>query len=165
MPSKRATSVARVQSTSAAPLRLSYLIARTDRVLNQHLAECLKPHGLNVPQYTALSILGRRSGLSNAQLARRTYISPQGMNQVLDQLTQAGLISRKQSALHGRVLEVALTAQGKRVLIACDAAVDDMEANMLQHLNANERKQLMHGLLSCVHALHGGLETIKELEL
>jgi hypothetical protein len=89
MPSKRATPVARVQSTPNAPLRLSYLIARTDRVLNQHLAECLKPQGLNVPQYTALSILGRRSGLSNAQLARRTYISPQGMNQVLDQLTQA----------------------------------------------------------------------------
>jgi DNA-binding MarR family transcriptional regulator len=63
------------------------------------------------------------------------------------------------------VLEVGLTAQGKRVLTACDVAVDAMEANMLQNLNASERKQLMHGLLSCVHALHGGLESVKELEL
>jgi DNA-binding MarR family transcriptional regulator len=161
MPSKRAN----MKPAPMPPLRLSYLIARTERVVNERMSECLKPHGLNVPQYTALSILGRRSGLSNAQLARRTYISPQGMGQVLDQLTQAGLIARKQSASHGRVLEVALTVKGKRLLTACDVAVDAMEANMLQALSAGERKQLMHALLSCVHALHGGLESVKELEL
>ena len=149
----------------AKPLRLSYLVARLDRVINQRVAECVQPHGLNVPQYTALSILGRRSGLSNAQLARRTYVSPQGMNQVLDQLAQLGLVARKQSKTHGRILHVQLTAQGKRVLVACDAAVDALEADMLQNINVSERKKLMHGLLACVHALHGGLETVKELEL
>ena len=148
-----------------APLRLSYLVARLDRVLNQHVADRIKPHGLNVPQYTALSVLGRCSGLSNAQLARRTYVSPQGMNQVLDQLAQAGLIVRKQSATNGRILQIQLTLQGKRVLAACDVAVDALEADMLQTINATERKQMLHGLLACVHALHGGLETIKELEL
>jgi DNA-binding MarR family transcriptional regulator len=152
-------------NTSNTSLRLSYLIARTERVVNERMGECLRPHGLNVPQYTALSILGRRSGLSNAQLARRTYISPQGMKQVLDQLIESGLVARKRSQAHGRVLEVALTTKGKRLLAACDVAVDAMEANMLQSLSAGERKELMHALLSCVHALHGGLESVKELEL
>ena len=146
-------------------LRLSYLVARLDRVINQRLAECVQPHGLNVPQYTALSILGRRSGLSNAQMARRTYVSPQGMSQVLDQLAQLGLIVRKASKTHGRILHVELTAKGKRVLAVCDVAVDAMEAEMLQNIKAGEHKQLMHGLLACVHALNGGLETVNEMEL
>ena len=87
------------------------------------------------------------------------------MNQVLDQLAQAHLIARKQSTTHGRILHVQLTAQGKRVLAACDVAVDAMEQDMLQNVSVGERKQLMHMLLACVHALHGGLETVNELEL
>ena len=157
--------VKRLASPVTKPIRLSYLVARLDRVIKQRVAECVKPHKLNVPQYTALSILGRRSGLSNAQLARRSYVSPQGMNQVLDQLAALGLIARKPSKTHGRILQVQLTAQGKRVLAACDVAVNAMEEEMLQNTNVSERKQLLYGLLACVHALHGGLETIRELEL
>ena len=153
------------QPPGGKPLRLSYLIARLDRVIYQRLVACVKPHGVNVPHYTALSILGRRNGLSNAQLARRSYVSPQGMNQVLDELIRLGLVTRRQSRTHGRVLHVQLTARGRRVLAACDTAVDQMERDMLQDIRADELRQLMNSLLACVHALHGGLESIKDLEL
>jgi DNA-binding MarR family transcriptional regulator len=141
-------------------LRLSYVVARLERIIRQRIAEAVEPHGLGVPHYTALSILGRRGGLSNAQLARRTYISPQGMNQVLDQLEDAGLILRQPHATHGRILEVKLTKEGKAVLIACDKAVDKMEAEMLKELGTREQDQLMHMLVACVRSLHGGLEHV-----
>ena len=61
----------------------SYLVGRIDRVVRRHIDDVVKAHGLSVNQYTTLSVLDRRSGLSNAQLARRALVSPQSMNEVL----------------------------------------------------------------------------------
>lgn len=141
--------------------RLSYVIARLERILHQRIAKSIEPFGLNVSQYTALSLLGRRSGLSNAQLARRTYITPQAMNQVLEQLSQAGLIERHPHATHGRILTTELTEAGKAVLCCCDAAVDNVEREMLADVNGEEQNHLLHTLLTCVRALQGGFETVK----
>jgi DNA-binding MarR family transcriptional regulator len=146
------------EPAEATPPRLSYVIARLERVLKQRLAKCVEPYGLTVSHYTALSILGRRSGLSNAQLARRTYITPQAMNQVLDHLTRTGLIVREPHATHGRILATRLTPAGKDVLASCDIAVDAMEAEMLHDVPAANRTQLMQTLLVCIRALHGGFE-------
>jgi len=139
--------------------RISYVLARLERVVRKKIGECVEPYGLSVSQYTALSILGRRSGLSNAQLARRTYVSPQAMNQILDQLDQVGLIVREPHATHGRILATRLTEAGKAVLAQSDAAVDAMEAEMLQDLDAEARGKLTQTLITCVRALKGGFES------
>lgn len=149
------------ESPNSCPPRLSYVIARLERILRQRIAKGIEPYELNVPQYTALSILGRRSGLSNAQLARRTYISPQAMNQVLDQLTQAGLVERHPHATHGRILETELTDEGRSVLERCDAAVDAVEAEMLQDIPAEDHSALVQMLVTCVRSLHGGFERVE----
>lgn len=138
--------------------RLSYVIARLERILHQRIAKQIEPLGLNVSQYTALSILGQRSGLSNAQLARRTYITPQAMNQVLEQLSQAGLIERHPHATHGRILTTELTAKGQTLLHHCDQEVERLEREMLQNIQAEEHEHLLHLLITCVRSLQGGFE-------
>jgi len=47
-----------------------------------------------VPQYSCLELLGQRSGLSNAELARGTFVTRQSMNQVLRGLQDRGLVTR-----------------------------------------------------------------------
>src|SRR5829696_7662130 len=103
--------------------RIAYVVGRLDRALRREIAALVAPHGLTVPKYTALSILRDRPGLSNAQLARRTYVTPQSMNEVLLSLEADGLIVRSPAANHGRVVEVALSERGNEVLAACDRAV------------------------------------------
>ena len=49
-----------------------------------------------------------------------------------------------------------MTAKGHRVLKACDAAVEQMEEEMLAGLSIDERESLLVGLKSCVRALHAG---------
>ena len=49
---------------------LLYLVGRIDRVVRRSIDEVVHAHGLSVNQYTTLSVLDHRSGLSNAQLAR-----------------------------------------------------------------------------------------------
>ena len=137
---------------------LLYLVGRMDRVVRRHINEAIKDRGLSVNQYTTLSVLDRRSGLSNAQLARRALVSPQSMNEVLLTLERRGLVRRRAHPEQGRILQTRLTAKGRRLLAACDAEVQEVEERMVGDLSPGEQAALRHGLLSGVRALHGGLD-------
>jgi DNA-binding MarR family transcriptional regulator len=137
---------------------LLYLVGRVDRVVRRAIDDVVKAHGLSVNQYTTLSVLDHRSGLSNAQLARRSLVSPQSANEVLLALEQRGLVRRRAHPDHGRILQTRLTAKGRRTLVACDAHVREVEDSMVKGLTNQQQTTLRHALLSCVHALHGGLE-------
>jgi DNA-binding MarR family transcriptional regulator len=137
---------------------LLYLVGRMDRVVRRQINDAVKARGLSVNQYTTLSVLDRRSGLSNAQLARRALVSPQSMNEVLLTLERRGLVRRRAHPEHGRILQTRLTAKGRRVLAACDDEVRQVEARMVGDLTPGEQAALRHGLLTGVRALHGGLD-------
>ena len=104
--------------------RVSYVIARLDRAIRREIAEMAAPHGLTATQFTALSVLRTGKGLSNAQLARRSYVTPQSMIEMLGTLENKGLVQRAPAPDHGRIMHVELTAKGRRVLAQCDAEID-----------------------------------------
>jgi DNA-binding MarR family transcriptional regulator len=138
---------------------LLYLVGRLDRVVRRAIADSVKSHGLSVNQYTTLSVLDRRRGLSNAQLARRSLVSPQSANEVLLALEDLGLVQRRAHPDHGRILQTRLTAKGRRILAFCDAKVADVEADMVGQLSTSQQTALRQALIECVHRLHGGLDT------
>jgi DNA-binding MarR family transcriptional regulator len=132
------------------------VIGRLDRALRRHLDEGVGQHGLTTLQYTTLSVLRARSGLSNAQLARRSLMTPQSMSEVLARLEHKGLIRRGPDPDHGRVLRVELTAEGHEVLEACDRVVTEIEETMLSQLDARDRERLTVWLAGCVRMLGAG---------
>ena len=137
--------------------RISYVIARLERAVRAAIAERVAPRGLTTSQYTTLSILGRRGGLSNAQLARRAYITPQSMGEVIEALESKGLIERSPHPSHGRVLQAVLTRKGRGVLATCDRAVDELEEEMLQEFSDASRRRFAESLTAAVRGLHAGL--------
>jgi DNA-binding MarR family transcriptional regulator len=144
-------------SASVEP-RISYVIARLERAVRAQINERLKPHGLTTLQYTTLSVLGSRGQpLSNAQLARRAYMTPQAMIEVLNALEEKGLIRRDPHPNHRRVYPASLTDDGRRVLTVCDASVETMEEEMLAGLDSAQRERFAEWLKECVRALHAGL--------
>ena len=118
--------------------RLSYVIGRLERVLRRRLTAAVEPAGLTLPAYTALSVLRAQDGLSNAQLARRSLVTPQSMSEVLTLLVEQGYVRRRAEPGHGRVIRTELTKAGSRALERCDRAVDDVEREMLGDLDADE---------------------------
>jgi DNA-binding MarR family transcriptional regulator len=137
--------------------RVSYVIARLDRAIRRGIEERLAPHGLSVSQYTALSVLRNRPGLSNAQLARRTFVTPQAMNEVVASLEEAKLIKRDVDPNHRRILRARLTARGNRLFERLDTEIGDLEEQMLAGLSEAEREQFTGTAVSCVHMLGAGL--------
>jgi len=136
---------------------LLYLVGRVDRVVRRAMNDALADHGVSLNQYTTLSVLESLSGLSNAQLARRSLVSPQSMNEVLLSLEERGLVRRRAHPEHGRILQAQVTAKGRRLLTACDAEVEALEERMTSGLSSQEQRSLRRALVECVQSLDGGL--------
>jgi DNA-binding MarR family transcriptional regulator len=135
---------------------VSYVVARLERAVRVGINDRVKPYGLTTLQYTTLSILERGGELSNAQLARRAYMTPQSMSEILDALEKKGFVERSPHPNHRRVFPAALTVEGRQVLAACNAEVDELEGEMLAELTPRQVQSLRNGLISAVRALHAG---------
>jgi DNA-binding MarR family transcriptional regulator len=122
--------------------RTSYLVARLDRLVRSQLSDVLESFDLSVPQYTLLSVLEHRPGLSNAQLARRSYITAQAMHQVVNGLEERGLIARRVSPDHGRIQLTELTDEGMAMLKACDEEVTRLEERIFGGLGERGEERL-----------------------
>jgi DNA-binding MarR family transcriptional regulator len=130
--------------------RVSYVVGRLDRAIRRGLDESLRPMGLSWPQYTMLSVLRARPGLSNAQLARRSMITPQSMSEIVLAMEARGLIVRHRDPTHHRILRAELTAEGESLLAECDRAVNELEAEMLSGLPEDDQARLLEDLRTCV---------------
>jgi len=117
---------------------LSYLIGRLDRAIRNRLNEVLAPYELSIPQFTTLSVLKRRPGLSNAQLARRALILPQSTIQVIVGLEARGLVQRAPNPAHNRVLQTRLTDEGERLLDQAELDTRELETRLITALDEDD---------------------------
>jgi len=149
----RTAKVDKAAGTATTTPSLAYLIGRLDRILRHAIDTAVRGHGLTVAQYTTLSVLGAGTPLSNAQLARRSLVTPQAMNEVLLALEGRAMVRRNARPDNGRILQTRLTAKGRTVLAECDAEVAALEAKMLAALPASDRKQLRQLVIRCSRTL------------
>lgn len=134
--------------------RTTYLIKRVERGVKSLLDERLHGLGLTTNQYTALSVLRTRPGISSADLARRSFVTAQAMNQVVTTLEQSGLIWREPDAGHQKILRTFLTEEGTRLLDRCDELIDSAEASLLRGLTPQEIQTFNTLLGKCVDSLN-----------
>lgn len=129
------------------PMRLTYLIGQLDRIVSRRLTEVLATHGLTLPQFTALSVLNGRGRSSNAQLAERSFITPQSANEVVKAMESNGWVMREADPTNRRIVLLLLTPAGKALLKRCNESVDQVELSMLGSMREDEPalRNLLHG--------------------
>jgi DNA-binding MarR family transcriptional regulator len=145
--------VATAAPTTSTTGRPAYLLKRAQATLHAALAQALREHGATIAQYAVLTALDEEPGLSNADLARRAFVTPQTMNQVLHELEELHWVTRHPHPGHGRILQAALTDTGRQRLQACHHAADTVEKRMLAGLSPTRREQLATALHACIEAL------------
>ena len=122
---------------------LSYMLARVDRLLSKTLTDRLKAFDITLPQLTALSVLERKTGLTNAKLAELSFIKPQSANKILQDLSSQGWIEKKSDPDHGRRIIIELTPIGRDKLQQARAVVYELEHEMLKNIDISV-VNLMH---------------------
>ncbi len=122
-------------------------------VLAQHLQRsveaALEKHHLTLGQFDILATLrrnGPKGGLTPTQLLESVMLSSGGMTARLDALEEAKLIYRTANTKDRRMVVVALTARGRRVIDAATATRFKEAEESLPQLSPSERR-LLAGLL------------------
>jgi DNA-binding MarR family transcriptional regulator len=145
----------RVRSTDSGlagaemPLTL-YLVKRLELVIRALMDDALRPLGVTTLQYTALTVLESRGPLSSAQLARRSFLRPQTMHEMVLSLEKRGVIAREPQQGNKRILLAQLTDTGRELLAQCNPLVLEIERELLADLapdaRAVFRDDLQHGI-------------------
>lgn len=127
-----------------------YLVKRAQSVIHLALEEIVSKEGLGIPHYVALTLLAETPGLPNAELARKAFVTPQSMNEVLKQLEASGLVERQRSSLNARILNAHLTRAGKRKWQSVNGGVQDLEQRLLLGLAEDEVRVLNRSLKTII---------------
>ncbi|GGV27596.1 MarR family transcriptional regulator [Actinomadura cremea] len=134
---------------------VGYRLKRSAAALRGAMDRALREHGLTVPQYACLELLDQQPGLSNAELARGTFVTRQSMNVVLRGLQDAGLVSRSATTDHGRALPAHLTDDGRSRLDAARSVVYAIESRMIAAVPRQRLTALLADLDRMAEALGG----------
>ena len=107
--------------------RFGYALKRAQQAMRTRMDRGLAPLGLNAPQYAVLAALEAEPGLSNADLARGAFVTPQTMQSMLAKLARAGVIQRYPDEVHGRIQRTELTPEGRAALARAHAVAAEAE--------------------------------------
>lgn len=132
---------------------IGYNLKITQHRLRQRLDAELARLGITAPQNAVLLAVAGNPRISNAELARAAFVTPQTMQGILVNLERVGLIERNPHPEHGRVIMTELTEAGKKVVAEGAKAADVVERQMLSMLSIEEAQLLCHLLKSCAAAL------------
>ena len=114
--------------------RTSYLVKRLENAVREMLEEALSGRAVTLTQYTILSMVSDVDGMSSADVARRSAVSKQATNEIINALERKRFISRSEDGANRRILRIKLTRQGRTLLKACDRAVDRSEQTFFARL-------------------------------
>lgn len=133
--------------------RLGYLIKRTQQALRSAMDATLAEVDLSTPQYAALNALEAAPGISNAELARRCFVTPQTMHQLVIRLEEEERIERTPHPEHGRIRQVRLTEAGRSALQQAHERVEAVEEKMTESLDEEEHTCAARALVKCYEGL------------
>jgi DNA-binding MarR family transcriptional regulator len=132
---------------------LLYLIKQLELAARARLDDLLRPEALTSLQYTALTVLERRSELTTAELARNSFVTDQTMAGMVATLEERGFIARKTDPHDRRRRVIRLTDKGERVLDRVRDQVTELEARMVSGLGPYETDDFRHYVGLCHAAL------------
>lgn len=134
---------------------LMYEVKQVELAVRALMDEVLRPAGVTTLQYTALTVLARREGVTSAELARNSFVTAQTMTDMVAALERRELIVRAQDPAHGRRLLISLSDKGRAFLEEHAADIAAIEEQMVSRLSKGERTAL-HDMLNRCRAALGG---------
>lgn len=153
MPTKTLTRTDPVSEELQSDATLLYAIKQVELASRRHLDGLLRPAGITSLQYTALTVLERREGLSSAELARNSFVTAQTMAEMVAALERRGLVSRERDPANRRRLNLSLTPAAHELLAEQRDRVERIEETMVAPLTARQRRDLREMLHRCRNAL------------
>ena len=101
---------------------LGYLVRQASVAVRAAMEKALADLEITPPQFSVLTMIVSYPGVSGAELARLTFLTPQTINVIVHNLEKADAIEKSADATHGRILRLSATPKGQALLKRCGFA-------------------------------------------
>ena len=118
------------------PYRLSVLTNRVSSAIARTYSERF---GLSVPEWRVMAVLGHASGLSAAEVARRTAMDKVQVSRAVTKLVRSRRVQKQSDSSDGRVTRLALTSRGRAIYDEIVPQALHLEERFLAALAPHER--------------------------
>ena len=119
-------------------------LMRVQQLVLSRLDAMLKPLGLTFARYEALVLLvfSSRGSLPLGKMGERLQVHPTSVTSIVQRLEAAGLVTRRQDTVDGRIVLAEITASGRALveeatqrLVGADFALGDLTDEQLASLS------------------------------
>lgn len=146
-------------------LRIIQALRRIIRAVDLHSRKLSMRHHITGPQLACLLILGEHGPLTASSLARRVYLSPSTIVGILDRLEEKSLVTRKRDSVDRRVVNVAITSTGRKLVDSAPSPLQETMARALQDLPEIEQVSIIMSLEKIVSLMEAeGIDAAPVLE-
>ncbi len=126
---------------------LGYLLRQAGVAQRLRMERALSDLGATPPQFIVLTMVNAYPGLSNADLARISLLTPQTVSVIVGNLKRSGALSSRPHAVHGRIKQLELTEAGKSLLTRCKRRVKQIEKQITAGLGPDEERAVRRWLV------------------
>lgn len=134
---------------------LGYLVRQAYAAVRGAMDEALADLEVTPPQFAVLTMVVNYPGVSGAELARLTFLTPQTINVIVRNLVRAELVEKSADAVHGRILRLHATGRGEALLKRCRARVMEVEERLSVLLGRDEERVVRRWLAAVGEKLSG----------
>jgi len=135
---------------------LGYLLRQASVAARAAMEKVLAELEVTPPQFSVLTMIVAYPGVSGADLARLTFLTPQTINVIVRNLERMGAIAKAADAEHGRILRLTATAKGQVLLKRCRTRVMDVEDRLAGLVGRDEERVVRRWLSAVGKALGKG---------
>lgn len=121
--------------------RIGYKLKRCQHFLRLRMDARLGSEGLSMAQYAALSLIQVSPRITNAEIARRAFVTPQSMHRIVTELEREGLVESTNDAHNKRVILRSLTQRGEELASRGHRVSAEVDEEMLRGLDTQEASQ------------------------
>lgn len=114
---------------------LGYLLRQAHAAVRLKMERTLADLGVTSPQFAVLTMLNAYPGLSGADVARLTFLTPQTVGVIVRNLERDGAILMTPHPVHGRIQQWTLTPRGATLLKSCRDRVLELEKRLVTGLD------------------------------
>jgi len=125
---------------------LGYLLRQAHAAVRLKMERTLADLGVTSPQFAVLTMLNAYPGLSGADVARLTFLTPQTVGVIIRNLARDGSIVMTPHPVHGRIQQWTLTSRGATLLKACRERVIELEKRLASGLDAKAEANIRRWL-------------------
>ena len=125
---------------------LGYLLRQAHAAVRLKMERTLADLGVTSPQFAVLTMLNAYPGLSGADVARLTFLTPQTVGVIIRNLARDGAIMMTPHPVHGRIQQWTLTPRGSTLLKACRERVIGLEKRLTNGLDAKAEASIRRWL-------------------